>query len=243
MSLPGHQNGQTTHRLILTLSIAYLLHTLLLAAILHNWVLQPEPEASTVRFTLLANRVADSAASQQSHDSSASSKSPAETSPKAAPAEPDVPLATREAEPTESARLSRTQPQSVNSEKSESGSPVEETVPKTKELRARIPEKVVEQDPYITLLWQYISDELDSRPVRSIHELNQMRTVRLELHLMENGALRQVDTIESSGKPTLDQAARQSALAASPYPRPPESAREKGFRFQVELRFTPRSSD
>ncbi|MAA64740.1 MAG: hypothetical protein CL581_08195 [Alteromonadaceae bacterium] len=94
-------------------------------------------------------------------------------------------------------------------------------------------------DPYIETLWRYISNEIHSRPVRSIRELKTVRTVRLELYLMESGVLRQVDIIESSGKPSLDRAATRSALAASPYPEPPESARDKGYRFQVELRFTP----
>lgn len=94
-------------------------------------------------------------------------------------------------------------------------------------------------DPYIETLWQYISKEIHSRPVRSIRELRSVRTVRLQLHLMESGVLRQVDVIESSGKPSLDRAATRSALAASPYPEPPKSARDTGYRFQVELRFTP----
>ncbi|MGP4843587.1 TonB family protein [Marinobacter sp. 1Y8] len=94
-------------------------------------------------------------------------------------------------------------------------------------------------DPYIETLWRYISNEIHSRPVRSIKELRTVRTVRLELHLLESGVLRQVDITESSGKPSLDRAATRSALAASPYPEPPKSARDKGYRFQVELRFTP----
>ncbi|BES72512.1 hypothetical protein RE428_35300 [Marinobacter nanhaiticus D15-8W] len=274
MPLPGHQNGQSTYRLILTLSIAFLLHILILAAVLHNWVLQPEPEASTVRFSLLANSEDDSAASRQSRNSSASKQVSAEASSASAAALSKTPRVIRTAEPAPSESPSRVQPAKSQDQTSDlaknaattspspepapqsapspmaaastqrvSGSPVDTPAPKSEEPRAQIAERIVEQDPYITLLWQYISDELDSRPVRSIHDLNQMRTVRLELHLMENGALRRVDTIESSGKPTLDQAARQSALAASPYPRPPESAREQGFRFQVELRFTPRSGD
>lgn len=272
MPLPGHQNGQSTYRLVLTLSVAFLLHTLILAAVLHNWVIQPEPKASTVRFTLLANNEDDSAASSNSN--SASSQVSVKTASESAPTLPEIPLDTRTAESEKRETSSRTQPEitqdqtsnsaqsaaterrpqkptpqstsspkAVASEQYRSGSPVATPTPVIDERRAQITEKVIDRDPYITLLWQYISEELDSRPVRSIHDLERARTVRLELHLMDNGALRRVDTIESSGKPTLDQAARQSALAASPYPRPPESAREQGFRFQVELRFTPRSGN
>lgn len=272
MPLPGHQNGQSTYRLVLTLSVAFLLHTLILAAVLHNWVIQPEPKASTLRFTLLANNEDDSAASSNSN--SASSQVSVKTASESAPTLPEIPLDTRTAESEKRETSSRTQPEitqdqtsnsaqsaaserrpqkptpqstsspkAVASEQHRSGSPVATPTPVIDERRAQITEKVIDRDPYITLLWQYISEELDSRPVRSIHDLERARTVRLELHLMDNGALRRVDTIESSGKPTLDQAARQSALAASPYPRPPESAREQGFRFQVELRFTPRSGN
>lgn len=278
MPLPGHQNGHSTYRLALTLSVAFLLHILILAAVLHNWLIQPEPEPTRVHFTLLAESQESSAANQQSQSSKASAAandaSPAEAPPQTSP---EIPVITRPAEravPEESSNQAPDQakqkaseapsskaaepspspspsrsPQSVaspnatSSQRRSAGSPVEMPEPIVDQPITQISQEKAPQDPYISLLWQHISKELDSRPVRSIHDLKRVRTVRLELHLMENGALRRVDTIESSGKPTLDQAARQSALAASPYPEPPESAREQGYRFQVELRFTPRPGD
>ncbi|WP_148861912.1 energy transducer TonB family protein [Marinobacter fonticola] len=285
MPLPRHQNGQPTYRLVLTLSVAFLLHTLILAAILHNWALEPTPKSSTVRFTLLADRQEASKASAPSRSSAASSPAKNEPAhktpdPYRADARPEA-APTREPAPAEQQRPPTNQSESLSLEAGEShrsfsprnsprmdaasnpssassqssmpsppgapsqqnsaGSPVETPTPDIREDRAQLPEEEIEQDPYVSLLWRHISDELDSRPVRSIRSLKQVRTVRLELHLLESGALRRVDTVESSGKATLDLAARQSALAASPYPEPPESARDRGFRFQVELRFSPRA--
>lgn len=262
MTLPGQPNDQPSkYRLGLTLSLALLLHTLILAALTHLLPRQPEETPTTVHFALLQPGDVVSARSEASTSSRAAAPSAA---PKPATAEipqPEVvtrkgpqpkptiqkPATTRQPDQSETNRSSQRQSsastpsvQAIKSEESGTGAPIATPKPLDQNSQAQITERPAERDPYVTLLWQHISAELDSRPVRSIHDLKRVRTVRLELFLMDNGTLRQVDTIESSGKPDLDRAARQSALAASPYPEPPESAREKGFRFQVELQFTPR---
>ncbi len=75
-----------------------------------------------------------------------------------------------------------------------------------------------------------------------MQNLDQVRTVRLELTLMSNGTLEKVRVIDSSNNPTVDQAAKHATIMASPYPPPPETERNNGYRFQVELAFTPASS-
>lgn len=95
------------------------------------------------------------------------------------------------------------------------------------------------KDPYVAMLWEYISRELDRHPVAKLRNLDRVRVLRMELRLLQSGVTRRVDIIKSSGSPVLDAAARRSALGASPYPRPPNSAQHNGYRFQVELRFSP----
>lgn len=263
MTLPGQPNDQPSkYRLGLTLSLAFLLHTLILAGLTHLLPQQPDEQPATVRFSLLQPGTTVSTRSEESASNQAAAPTrqmepqrPASSQPEVisrqgskssarTPPKPDASPAPTETKPASQSptRSSASTPSlnAIASEASTAGAAVETPPPVNESDRPQLPDQDAEQDPYITLLWQHISAELDNRPVRSIHDLKRVRTVRLELHLMDNGTLRQVDTIESSGKPDLDRAARQSALAASPYPEPPESAREKGFRFQVELRFSPR---
>ncbi|WP_111497455.1 energy transducer TonB family protein [Marinobacter bohaiensis] len=140
------------------------------------------------------------------------------------------------------ARSAEASPSSTASQAQEAGTPVEAPPTTTENRPAQTHADPVAKDPYVALLWQRISTALSRRPVHSISELQQVRVVRLELQLMDNGTLIQLQTLESSGDPALDRAARQGALAASPYPVPPSSARDQDYRYQVELRFTPRRS-
>jgi protein TonB len=61
----------------------------------------------------------------------------------------------------------------------------------------------------------------------------------VELQLLGNGALTRARILNSTGIEGIDAAAYRAALAASPYPEPPEDGRE-GNRFEVELVFTPK---
>ncbi|WP_165856987.1 energy transducer TonB family protein [Marinobacter sp. JSM 1782161] len=148
---------------------------------------------------------------------------------------PSAKTPARSAESPPSSTATASQAQAV-------GTPVEAPPTTTEDSPAQTHADPVAKDPYVALLWQRISTALSRRPVHSISELQQVRVVRLELQLMDNGTLIQLQTLESSGDPALDRAARQGALAASPYPVPPSSARDQDYRYQVELRFTPRRS-
>lgn len=65
------------------------------------------------------------------------------------------------------------------------------------------------------------------------------KPITIELKLLSNGAVRRVQLKESSGSDFVDRIAVQSALAASPYPPPPEEARTNGFRFKLYLIMSP----
>lgn len=94
---------------------------------------------------------------------------------------------------------------------------------------------------YERVLWEHIAQRIRFAPfMRGLH---QIRTVRLQLNLMANGTLEAVRVIQSSGDKIVDTAAKHATLMASPYPPPPADRAENGYRFQVELQFTPIQTD
>lgn len=90
---------------------------------------------------------------------------------------------------------------------------------------------------YERVLWEHIAQRIRFAPF--MRDLHQIRTVRLQLNLMANGTLEAVRVIQSSGDNIVDTAAEHATLMASPYPPPPADRAENGYRFQVELQFTP----
>ena len=81
--------------------------------------------------------------------------------------------------------------------------------------------------------------QLRQQRIPELQTLQHAEIVRLELHLMSNGALIRVNTLNRSEVEGLNQAALRAALAASPYPAPPGEDASRGYRYPVELRFMP----
>jgi len=90
---------------------------------------------------------------------------------------------------------------------------------------------------YERVLWEHIAQRIRFAPF--MRNLSELKTVRLQLNLMSNGTLEAVRVIRSSGDPIVDAAAKHATLLASPYPPPPANRADNGYRFQVELQFTP----
>jgi protein TonB len=63
--------------------------------------------------------------------------------------------------------------------------------------------------------------------------------MEVELQLLGNGALTRARVLTSTGIERIDEAAYRAALAASPYPQPPNGGASRN-RFEVELLFTPK---
>jgi protein TonB len=103
-----------------------------------------------------------------------------------------------------------------------------------------------EMDPYLLALSRHMLQPL-KRVLRhgpTLTHFNKAletgaRPITIELRLLSNGAVRRVRLTESSGSDVVDRIAVQSALAASPYPPPPEKERANGFRFQLDLVMSP----
>lgn len=97
-------------------------------------------------------------------------------------------------------------------------------------------EKPSEESTYLSLLVQTIARKA-TIPKLDDFEKGQVLRVELELTLMSNGTLVGARITEASGNDGLDQRVYRAALAASPYPEPPTSS-SRQQRFRVEVRYT-----
>lgn len=179
------------------------------------------------------------------------STAPERTAPHASkPRQTDRPpsVARRTHPPSKARQHAKEQPQnsqaskaSVQSDSSRQAKAGAHTLPSDQGKTSGITELNTHQDrplsAYERVLWEHIAQQIRFAPF--MQNLQQVRTVRLQLDLMSNGTLEGVSVIRSSGNPAVDAAARHATLLASPYPPPPASHADNGYRFQVELKFTP----
>ena len=105
--------------------------------------------------------------------------------------------------------------------------------------RTQITRSPTEQDPYLIRLATHLARELEQLRLPAINQLRDTVRMEIELHLLANGALTRARVIRSTGSSQIDGAAYRAALAASPYPEPPQDGGEQR-RFEVELVFTPK---
>lgn len=253
------------HRLALTLSLAFFIHTLL-ASLFPLLVPQSDDDTPTIRFQLVAP---GSTPSEQRRAGQAQRpREEAETRDRvsAFEVEPLTPQETRqprnerrEAPSRESAEAperdhSRSETAAGKAGGADNGStqgsastptegsqagqqtPVPTEVPTTDTVSSvDIPEK--ETDPYLLSLIEKLASQLDQHPVPALRELDNPVYVTVELQLMSNGTLVKADLARRSGVDSLDRAAYRAALGASPYPEPPHSSGRK--RYRVNLVFSP----
>jgi protein TonB len=91
-------------------------------------------------------------------------------------------------------------------------------------------EEPSEESSYISLLSQTISQKARIPALDDVGK-NEILSVEVELSLMANGALVGAKVTKPSGNDGLDQRVYRAALAASPYPEPPSSTnRQQRFR-------------
>lgn len=102
----------------------------------------------------------------------------------------------------------------------------------------RITQSPIETDPYVIKLASHLAIQLEGLRVPAISRLSGPVAMEVELQLLGNGALTRARVLKSTGVDSIDKAAYRAALAASPYPEPPEGASGQN-RYDVELLFTP----
>ena len=260
----------TTYRIILALSVALFLHTLIaLALARYHWSVPTPPQ--TVEFELVrsgAPTPPPAASALASAADPASTATPEKRPKPARPlsAAPEI-TTTADSRPAPTAEKTVAPPKpkprettamassttansapSLSSTASKSAisqnSPGQQTLDTAQRRNDGITQLTTHKgkplSAYEKVLWAHIAEYIKFAPF--MQNLDKVRTVRLELTLMSNGTLEKVRLIDSSDNPTVDQAAKHATLMASPYPPPPETERDNGYRFQVELAFTPASS-
>lgn len=237
------------YRIILAISVALLLHTLVMATLPFS-VPDTESHRQTVRVELV------SPGSIPLPESAASEITPAhQTSPAPSPIseqreviaaessridtnQPRQREQTPDTTPPPQTAVKELQPQSRtpptrNSVATAAGSP-EQPREEEPEVITRITPSPREEDPYTSNLAAHIAKELGKRPVRDSSRVSEPVSSQIELRLLPNGALTGATVTKSTGFGDIDRAIHQAALLASPYPKPPEEySGRKRFRVEV----------
>lgn len=238
------------YRLLLAVSLAIMVHTLVLAGfpsplkeareLTHRLVFtltspaavpKPEsaanPEPSKPRHTEFEIPPAETVVTSTESTYSAAPESQTATEPL-----PDTPE-----RKTESTETRETTTESSASQATPALTARVSGSTETPETIKRITESPTETDPYLIRLATHLAEKLDQKRVPAISVLTERVSMELELRLMPNGALTRARVIKSTGVQSIDEAAYRTALAASPYPSPEGEASD---RFEVELVFTPK---
>lgn len=246
--LPGN------YRIALALSVALLLHTLVMSALPFTL---PETvgHRQTVQVELISPGSEPATESTSHAASRAQETPPADTSAEMVSPEPSSrpeiatpgPSRNEDSEPAEAPQPSPREQATGepaadsaptrSSTASAAGSP-EATAETEPEPITQITPSPRETDPYIASLAARVGEELDKRPVPSSRQIAKPVTMELELKLMGSGALTSAEVTRSTGFSDIDQAVYRAALLASPYPQPPDEFSGRK-RFRVELIFSP----
>ncbi|MDF0751913.1 energy transducer TonB [Marinobacter sp. 71-i] len=249
--LPG------TYRITLAISVALLLHTLVMAALPFT---MPDTQShrQTVRVSLIspgsepspeATTSTTGESSQPNTDRTAteSAQSPPASRPDIVAtessrrntrsrAQEQAPTTTPAPQTTAMESPAQTTP-SREASATAAGSP-EPPAREKPEAVTRVTQSPRDVDPYMASLAIHIGKELDKRPVPSSRSVTEPVTSQLELKLLPSGALTSARVTRSTGFSEIDQAVYQAALLASPYPKPPEKYSGRK-RFRIELIFAP----
>lgn len=253
------------YRMLLALSVALLIHTLIAAGLSLLVTPQQPPHISSLNVTLI----------RSGHDARVSStvSTPAPVSSTAKPA--PQPAASRQSQPTtrespqtipeptrpaaqpkpapESPR--QEQPQVAASEPPHPAQPQAAASEADHRQGARSPidgadEDVITQvtpatpnrEPsYTDMLVVRIAKEAGREALEIPNQAvrKTLQPLQLELKLMPNGTLVRADIIKSTGIRAYDQSVLRAALRASPFPEPPRSARASGLRFRITVYLKP----
>lgn len=233
------------YRITLAISIALLLHTLVMSALPFT---PPEMESHrrTVRVELVSPGIQPSpetgaSAAVQPHENQLATRPDIVTLDKPRPHEAPPEEPPRPSRPSlpdsPSAESAKPSTPSRASVASTAGKPVATAEPEPEPI-TQISRSPQETDPYLASLAVQVGRELDKRPVPSSHRIKQPVTMELELQLMLSGALTSAKVTQSTGYEEIDKAVYRAALLASPYPEPPQEHSGRK-RFRIELIFTP----
>jgi protein TonB len=216
------------YRIALALSIAFLIHTLLLSGAPSVVPDPPVRHRQQLNLELVA---------AQSNPQTPASTSTPDNSASA----PEKPVLTTSRSQQKTALTDPAKPATLSNparEPPEFSSRTQMPANQRSENVTRITQSPTEQDPYLIKLAMHLATQLETMRIPAIRELARSSTMEMELQLLGNGALTRVKVIRSTGIEQIDRAAYRAALSASPYPEPPPDKGRKS-RFEVKLVFAP----
>lgn len=234
-----------SYRLGLAVSLALLFHTLLLSGVPTPLEEQMEAHRESVSFQLVSPGARETIASVP-EKSGAHRRAPQIPPFEVEPLKPENPpeperVTTRQPE-TSSPVADTNSPNNGPARASTStraGKKPEHSQEKMEQSITRITESPAKVDPYVVKLATHLARSLEELRVPAMRSLAETVAMKVELQLLENGALTRARVLKSTGIASIDEAAYRAALAASPYPQPPEGDANRN-RFEVELLFTPK---
>lgn len=233
------------YRLGLAISLALFLHTLLLSGIPTPLDQQAETHRESVRFELISPGSRETSATLAEKLNQQSSQIPTFDAPSLTEESRPAPefSTTRQLQAPTPTKVTTDSPPRSESAKASTGASVGEKVKQVYDAKdmsiARITRSPAELDPYAVRLALHLAAQIEKLRVPAMGSLTETVAMEVELQLLGNGALTRARVLKSTGIENLDEAAYRAALAASPYPQPPEAA-ATGNRFEVELLFTPK---
>lgn len=240
------------YRMLLALSVALLIHTLIVASLSLLVTPKEQPQNSSLNVILVRSGHSSSAV--------ATAITPAAPTPKLRPT--SQPVAPTTPQPT-----SRTSPDSVP----EANKPTVRPEPLPQRPKLAQPEMVDTQPgerqgkhspldgqadasitqvtpptsrqppSYTDTLVLQIAKEAGRETLKIPNQAirQRLKPLQLELKLMPNGTLVRADIIKSTGVRAYDKSILKAALRASPFPEPPGDARASGLRFRIDFYLQP----
>ncbi|MDC0662599.1 energy transducer TonB family protein [Marinobacter sp. SS21] len=244
----GRRNAfPAKYRLLLALSVALTLHTLVVAFLPFINLPDDRPDQGVIKISLAqpgsreslptpppTEAVPHRPAALPAPTPSTLAVPSRPASQRVADPEPPAPAPTK---PPQTAPMSTSTP--APADKAAQDEPIE-TATEQLDVVTQLSEPAP-TSPYLTALAVRIAEHARSQFAHALAATlarRQPAPVQIELMLMNNGALIGASVVRSSGNPIIDRAAYQGALSASPYPAPPEGNKE-GNRFRVEIVFSP----
>lgn len=228
------------YRFTLALSLALLAHILLLSG-LPSIIDQPEHAPPTVQIELVA-------ASHTTPRASAQSTSERQPEPDLKPSEHSSAPQLLQKPATHDAPKKPQKTQNLSANRSErvkdKGAPKASQTPSKAQSGAKDQSTIISQspdetDPYLVELQLLIAKELEKVGGYKVSILPEPVTIRIQLNLLDNGALTRARIVKPTGNTRIDNAAYKATLAASPFPEPPTDNKNQN-RFEVELKFSPK---
>lgn len=238
------------YRMLLALSVALLVHTLIAAALSLMIPVRQPPQKSSLDVTLVRSGLEANSPSSASTPA-ASPSSPRQTTQAAASSKPQP---TTQKSPQSVSRPAQPKPEPAPARPRPSQRPAVASEPDSRQgahspvdgntdesMTQVTPPTPAKKPSYADTLVVQIAKEAGRETLKIPNQTARegLKPLQLELKLMSNGTLVRADIIQSTGIKAYDQSILRAALRASPFPEPPRDERQSDLRFRITFYLKP----